>query len=71
MLSTRAKVKRSACAHTGTINVTAAGVDRIVCESCGYVSFRFLSDPTPEIEIQRAMFARETEREPQPVKANV
>ena len=59
----RARLQRRECGHIDTMSVTAAGVERTVCESCGHVSFKFMHDATPEIAIQRAMFARDIERE--------
>jgi hypothetical protein len=45
------------CAHTETITIRAAGTERIVCESCGHVSFKFLAEVSdPE---DRAKFRRE------------
>jgi hypothetical protein len=44
------------CLHTETISTTTAGLERIVCEACGHLSFRFpefLSGP-----VDREMFVR-------------
>lgn len=59
----RARLQRPGCEHLDTLSVVAAGIERTVCESCGHVSFRFMHDATPDVEIQRSMFARDIERE--------
>lgn len=35
---------RQVCAHTVTISTVNAGLERRVCETCGHVSIRYLSD---------------------------
>ncbi len=47
---------RTSCAHSKTVAIISAGIERIVCESCRNVSFMFLDDMTDEID--RDMFAR-------------
>ncbi len=44
------------CAHPVTLILTSAGLDRVVCESCGQVKVRFRSALTGIID--RQMFAR-------------
>jgi len=56
VLGTRAMPNRTNCAHSKTVAIISAGVERIVCESCRNVSFMFLDDMTDEID--RDMFAR-------------
>jgi hypothetical protein len=57
------------CPHTETLTATTAGVERIVCESCGHLSFNFpkvLSGP-----VHRRRFARPADDvgAPQPADA--
>lgn len=47
------------CRHMKTITVRSAGSERIVCESCRHVSFRFLAEVSDSAE--RARFRRELE----------
>ncbi len=56
ILGGRGKPSQANCQHSTTIAVISAGVERIVCESCGNVSFVFRDDMT--VEINRDMFAR-------------
>jgi hypothetical protein len=56
ILGGRGKTSQTNCPHSTTIAVISAGVERIVCESCGNVSFVFRDDMT--VEINRDMFAR-------------
>ena len=69
MLGKRSRVSEAKCLHADVITVASAGIERDVCEACGKVSFRFLTDATPEVEIQRVMFAREVDRKPHLVGA--
>jgi hypothetical protein len=55
-VSTKRARQLTDCPHTETLTTTTSGVQRIVCESCGHLSFRFpeaLSGP-----IHRRWFAR-------------
>lgn len=52
------------CTHATTIAVTATGIERIICESCGHVSVRFLDDLISEAE--RDAFAREADDSTEP-----
>jgi len=52
---------RASCEHSKTVAVISTGIERIVCESCGNVSFMFLDDMTDQID--RDMFARTVDRE--------
>ena len=52
--------RQDRCAHRSTVSVRSSGVQRVVCESCGHVSVRFLSDLAGEPERDR--FARPIER---------
>ena len=47
------------CDHRKTITIRATGLERIVCEHCGHVSFIFVSDMTGDIDRDR--FAREVD----------
>lgn len=44
------------CAHKNTVTIRAAGTERVVCESCGHVSFRFLAEVSESAD--RAKFRR-------------
>ena len=39
---------RTNCTHSETVAIISAGIERIVCESCGNVSFMFLDDMAEE-----------------------
>lgn len=57
MLRGKLRPDRSTCEHTDTIAVSSAGWDRVICSTCGYVSFAaslVLTAP-----VNRDMFARE------------
>lgn len=60
MLGTKAKVDQARCAHSLTLSLTAAGVERTVCETCGNVSFKF-DDAKPAADVQREKFARDVD----------
>lgn len=60
VLGTKAKVNQARCAHSLTLSITAAGVERTVCETCGNVSFKF-DDTKPAADVQREMFARDVD----------
>ncbi len=53
---------RTNCTHSETVAIISAGIERIVCESCGNVSFMFLDDMAEEID--REVFARTVDQEP-------
>ncbi|MEE8407512.1 MAG: hypothetical protein V3S32_10230 [Acidimicrobiia bacterium] len=61
LLGTRAIPNRTNCAHSKTVAIISAGIERIVCESCRNVSFMFLDDMTDEID--RDIFARTVDQE--------
>jgi hypothetical protein len=60
MLGAIRKTDRARCLHTQTVTVSSAGMDRVVCEACGYVSFSYGTELTSDID--RGMFARDIER---------
>jgi hypothetical protein len=37
-------LSKQVCSHTVAISTTCAGLERRVCENCGHVSIRYLSD---------------------------
>ncbi len=47
------------CAHGSTITVMSAGLERIVCEDCGHMSFRYASALSGDVD--REQFARRSE----------
>ena len=47
------------CQHTETVSTPTAGMVRVMCKSCRYVSFRFLSGLSGEVD--RSRFARTSE----------
>lgn len=62
MLGGHRKPVQARCMHPQTMSITSAGIDRIVCEACGHVSFTDTTELTSEIG--REMFARPVERQP-------
>lgn len=56
MLGGNKRPDQSKCAHRETVVVLSTGVQRTVCETCGFVSFSFLNESTTEVERER--FAR-------------
>lgn len=52
--------RRAECTHESTISVVSSGAERVVCEDCGDVTFRYES-MTPG-DVERAMFAREADK---------
>jgi hypothetical protein len=44
MFGKRGRVSRAKCEHPQTISVRTAGIERVVCESCGHVSFSMVDD---------------------------
>lgn len=54
------------CEHATTISAISTGVERIVCEDCGYVGFRYELHSSGEID--RAQFARDADRRGQHAK---
>lgn len=61
ILSGRGMHGRPKCAHSETVAIISAGIERILCESCGNVSFMFLDDRADEID--RDMFARTVDKD--------
>ncbi|HLF42662.1 MAG TPA: hypothetical protein VJA46_03925 [Acidimicrobiia bacterium] len=62
----RARQAAKVCPHTETLTTTTGGLERIVCESCGHLSFQY-----PEVmsgPVHRRWFARPADRveEPRP-----
>ena len=47
------------CSHSGAITVRSTGIERIVCETCGHVSFGF--ETAANEEFQRDVFARQAD----------
>ena len=47
------------CQHTETVSTQTAGMVRVMCKSCRYVSFRFSSGLSGEVD--RSRFARTSE----------
>ena len=56
ILGGRGRRGRANCKHSETIAITSAGIERIVCDACGNVSFMFLDGIMDEID--RDLFAR-------------
>jgi hypothetical protein len=55
-LAIKQRTRPGECRHDTTLAVTAAGVERSICETCGHISVRFLSEV--EGPIFRSRFAR-------------
>lgn len=56
MLGTKSRVNQANCTHTTTITISAAGMERSICEACGHVSFDY--QPKLSKSIDRDRFAR-------------
>ena len=54
MLGAIRKTDRARCLHTQTVTVSSAGMDRVVCEACGYVSFSYGTELTSDIDRRRS-----------------
>jgi len=51
---------RHACLHTANLTVVSAGLERVICEACGHLSFRYLAELTGKID--RSRFLREVDQ---------
>lgn len=47
------------CSHEPTVNVITNGIERVICEMCGYVSIRYES--TISRDIDRSQFRRKAD----------
>lgn len=56
MLGTKSRINQATCQHTTTITISAAGMERAICEACGHVSFNYQPELTKSIDRER--FAR-------------
>ena len=52
--------RRRGCKHRQMITVRTYGLERRICEDCGYLSFEFDEDLSGDAE--RGQFAREADR---------
>lgn len=48
------------CLHDEIVTVVSSGLERMICEGCGHLSFRYLAELTGKID--RARFGREVDR---------
>lgn len=55
-LAIRTRTRPDGCPHETALTVAAAGVERSICETCGHIGVRFLSEM--EGPIFRNRFAR-------------
>lgn len=69
MLGGMRKPDPAKCSHTETLAVMSAGIERIVCEACGHVSFSIQIESTAAIE--REMFARSIDLAQEPATAGI
>lgn len=60
MLGGNRRPDQSKCTHSELVVVSSTGVERIICETCGFVSFTFHNESATEIERER--FARTVDR---------
>lgn len=51
---------RQECLHSANVTVVSAGLERVICEGCGHLSFRYLATLTGKID--RSRFVREVDR---------
>lgn len=56
---------RARCEHVNLITVRNAGIERTVCEGCGWVSFT--AHEIVSAGVERSRFEREVERPRRPV----
>ena len=50
----RARLQSRTCPHRATMRTIAAGLERVVCGSCGHLSFRWHEDVSDYIERERS-----------------
>lgn len=55
-LAIKPRTRPGQCVHEQVLSVAAAGVERAICETCGHISVRFLSEMSGPI--YRSRFAR-------------
>lgn len=48
------------CLHHELVTVVSIGMERVICESCGHVSFRYLGELSGNID--RSRFGRQVDR---------
>lgn len=63
-LALRQRARTGPCAHDNELSVTAAGVHRSICEECGHISVRFVSEVSGPI--YRSRFSRPADGEETP-----
>ncbi len=49
----------AACSHQSTVTVVSAGLERVICEDCGYVTIRYESMISGDVD--RSMFSRDAD----------
>jgi hypothetical protein len=54
--------KSQRCPHDETISIQTSGMEQVVCERCGEVNVRYLSELSGSVD--RARFARDADRPP-------
>lgn len=52
--------RRQECLHDEIVTVVSTGLERVICEGCGHLSFRYLAELSSEID--RSRFGREVDR---------
>lgn len=55
-LAIRPRPRPGACLHETSLSVTAAGVRRSICETCGHISVRFVTELSGPV--YRNLFSR-------------
>jgi hypothetical protein len=65
MFSKRGRFARTECDHPTSVTVRNHGIERTVCEACGYVSFRTTGELSGSAD--RRQFERTIERRREPV----
>lgn len=51
---------RQECLHTTNVIVVSAGLERVICEGCGHLSFRYLAELSGKID--RSRFVRHVDQ---------
>ena len=51
---------RQECLHNVNVTVVSTGWERVICEGCGHLSFRYLAELNANVE--RSRFVRDVDR---------
>lgn len=51
---------RQECLHNANVTVVSTGWERVICEGCGHLSFRYLAELNAKVD--RSAFVRDVDR---------